>query len=152
MKLRRDPFDVVQVMALRNEQILPSVVVIVKKSKTPARMQKRHRPEAIDVGCVVEDSAPAVVVSGVPLVGKIGNYDIRPTIIVIISDVDAHTGVGLTFRIHGNFRFQTYLFEGSVHLLMEQELLHGVVGNEEIDSSVAIIVGNGDAQSFGRFI
>src|ERR1700741_4519583 len=35
---------------------------------------------------------------------------------------------------------------------MEQELLHGVVGNKEINSSVAIIVGNGDAQGFGRFI
>ena len=92
------------------------------------------------------------LVERVSLVGQVGHHDIRPAIVVVVGEVDAHAGIGLPFGVHRNARLQADLLEGSIRLLVEEKLRHRVVGDVEVDASVAVVVRNGDAESFGRLV
>ena len=66
-------FNCVQIMALRDEQILAAIIVVVKKSHSPTRVQAGSCPDATHVAVVGKAGISAVVVEGVLLVGKIGD-------------------------------------------------------------------------------
>src|SRR5882724_12247209 len=51
-KLRKVELDGVEVVALSDEQVLPSVVVVVEKANTPAGVEQSHPTDAAHVSVV----------------------------------------------------------------------------------------------------
>ena len=139
-------------MSLRNEEILPSIVVIVDESKAPSRVELRRGADAGQRRDVVESPITVVLVEGIPLVGQVCHYNIRPAVIVVIGEVDAHSGKRLPFGVHRHSGLEADFLEGSIRLLMKEELGHRVIGDKNIHAPVVVVVGEGKPQGLGRLV
>src|SRR5713226_1235981 len=144
-------FNSVQVVALRDKEIFPSIVVVIQKANAPSGVQHGGARNAGAEAGIGETGVTIVLVERVALVGEIRDDQVRPAIIVIVGEVDAHTGVGAAVTVNGNLREQADLFERSVAFVVIKKFDHRVVGDKQIDMSVAIEVRNGDAEALARF-
>src|SRR5260370_33535836 len=136
-------FNSVQVVALRDKKIFPSIVVVIQKANAPSGV--RHggaRNTSAEAG-IGETGGAIVLVERVALVGEIRDDQVRPAVIVIVGEVDAHAGVGAAGTVNGNLREQADLFERSVAYAVLKKFDHRIVGYGQIDMSVAIEVSNG---------
>src|SRR5205807_8514228 len=70
----------------------------------------------------------------------IGDEQVFPTVVVQIACVHAHSGAGLAVVAETDLRGQRYLLPFAIAAVYEQEILHRVVGDEEIHPSVIIDV------------
>src|SRR5262249_54063818 len=68
-----------------------------------------------------------------------------------IGEIDAHTGVSAAVTVNGGFREKADFFEGTVAFIVIQEFDHGVVGDEEINMAVAIVIRQRDSETFAGF-
>src|SRR5256885_6815283 len=53
--------------------------------------------------------------------------------------------------VNGSLREETHFFKSSVAFVVVEIFDHRIVGHEQIDVAVAIIVRDGDAETFARF-
>src|SRR5438034_11441959 len=61
------------------------------------------------------------------------------------------TGEGAAVAVDGDFGEEAHLFKGSVAFVVIEEFDHRVVGNEEINMPVAIVIGESDTQALAGF-
>ncbi len=105
---------------LDNQQILPSIVVVVEKTHTPAGMQQRNRVQSRDGRGVIERAVFQIGVERVSLVREIGDDDVRPAVVVIVLKVHAHAGKGVAIAVESSSGSQSHFFERSVAAVVEQ--------------------------------
>ena len=139
-------------MPLRDEQILPPIIVIVQKSNSPTRVQKGHPPYPTHITIVSEAGIPAVVIKRVFLVGKIGNDKIRHAVVIVVLKVNSHSGVGPAIAVNRDLCSQTDLFKCAITLIAIEKLKHRVIGHHNVDLAVAIVVCDRNAKSLAGFI
>ena len=151
MKVGIVELDGVEVVALSDEKIFPAVIVVIQKANAPSGVQHSGAGDAGAEAGVIKSGVAIVLVERVALVGKIGDDQVRPTIIVIVGKVDAHAGVGAAVAVNGSLREETHFFKSSVAFVVVEIFDHRIVGHEQIDVAVAIIVRDGDAETFARF-
>src|SRR5262249_10354050 len=132
-------------VTLRHEKILPAVVVVVEKASAPAGIRKRRASHAGGAGDVREDAASAVLKQHVALIGKIGHEDIGAPVIVVVGEIDAHSGKRPSIVVEADICFQGDVSKGSVAIIPIEEALHGIVGDVDIGPAVAVEIGEGDA-------
>ena len=77
---------------------------------------------------------------------------IRPSVVVVIGEVNSHPGIGLPFGVDRYAGVQTNFFKCPIALLVKEELGHGIVRDKQIDAPVAIVIGDGHAQRFCRLV
>src|SRR5882762_3417993 len=68
-------------------------------------------------------------------------------VVVEIGEIGAHPREGLAVLIVSNARQQPNLGERAVSIVVIQEALHGIVGNKNIDETIAVVVREGYSQS-----
>src|SRR5260370_11422017 len=144
-------FNRVQVVALRDKEIVPSIVVVIQKANAPSGVQHGGARNSRAEAGIGETGVAIVLVERVALVGEIRDDQVRPAIIVIVGKVDAHAGVGAAVTVNGNLREQPDLFEISAAFVLLKKFDHRIVGYGQIDMSVALEVRNGDAEALARF-
>ena len=83
------------------------------------------------------------------LVGKIGDDDAGMAGAVVVAGIGAHAGAGHPVFTEGNTRRECPLFERSVLLVEIKFVGLGVVGEQNVGPSVAVVIENGDAQALG---
>src|SRR5579862_6987571 len=103
-------------MLLRDDEILPPVVVIIEKASAPAGMHLRHSSDSGGIGGVAEGAAPVVVIQRILLVREIGYKHVGKLIVVVIREVDSHAGVSVAIAINRDFGNQSDFLEGSIFL------------------------------------
>src|SRR5438128_4358940 len=138
-------------VALSYQQILRSIVVVVKKSDSPSRVGQRYLSNSKDLAGVGERAVAVVLIESVALIRQVGYHNVRPAIVIVVGEVHAHTGISSAINVYCNFGGKADFFESAIPLVVIEELDHGVVGNKEIDITVAIIVRDGHAKSFPWF-
>ena len=138
-------------MALRYKQVLRSIIVVVKKSNSPARVGQRYLSNSHGLADVGERAVAIVLIESVALIRQVGYHNVRPAIVIVVGEVHAHTGISTAVNVYCNFGSEADVFESAVPLVVIEELDHGVVGNKEIDTTVVIIVRDGHAKSFPGF-
>ena len=71
-----------------------------------------------------------------------------------VGGVDAHAGARLAVFAEGHLRRQRHLLEFHARVLRaaihEEEILHGIVGDEEVHQAVVIDVGGHHAEAFAE--
>ena len=68
-------------MALGDQQIGPSIVVVIEEANTPAAVQQRHARQAGKIRVVGKRGVAAVAIQGILLVGQVRNDEPRPPIV-----------------------------------------------------------------------
>src|SRR6202022_476937 len=137
----------IEIVALGNDEIFPAVIVIIEEASAPAGVKHGDAAQTRTEAGVGETSVATVLVQGVALVSQVGDKEVGPAIIIIVGEIDAHAGEGATVAIDGDLRHEADFFKGAVALIVIEELDHGVVGDEKVDLSVAVVIGDRDTQA-----
>lgn len=151
MKIGIIDLDGVQIMALRDQEILPAIIVVVKEAVAPAGVGHADAANPGDLTGIREGAIAVVLIQGVALVGEIRDDDVRPAIIVEVREV-AHAGEGSTISVNGDAGGEADFLKCAVALIVKEKFEHGIIGDEKVDMTVAIVIGDGDAQPFGRLV
>src|SRR5215472_3779688 len=80
MQMRVLEFNGVDIVSLRDQQVLPPVIVVVHETKAPARMQTGHPSKAGGKTRISKAAIAVVPVERVDLVSEIVNHEVRKTI------------------------------------------------------------------------
>jgi len=115
-------------------------------------MKQRCPRHTIQIARIREGAIAVVQVNCVPLVGKIGDDQVRQPVVVVIRKIDAHTRIGAPLSIHGNPRGQAHFLKCSVAFVVVEKLLHRIVGDENIRVAIAVVVSDGNTQPFARLV
>src|SRR5713226_8642701 len=142
-----DGFDVVQHMTLGDEQVLPAVVVEVFHANAPSGTAGGERAEAGFKTLIGERASAIVVVEAIDFAGQLGNDDVGLAVVIVVLKDSAHAGKRLAIGGERGARFESALRERAVAVVVEEELLHAVVGDEDVREAVVVIVGEGHAKS-----
>src|ERR1700722_2016375 len=87
-----------------------------------------------------------VVIEDIDLLGEIGDDDVRLTVVVIVTKINAHAGIHAAIVGESYTRVLRSLGKRSIPIVMEQKLFHSVIGDKDILKTIAVIVVEGDAQ------
>src|SRR6267378_5299154 len=135
-----DGLDVVQHMALCDEQVFPAVVVEVFQANTPAGTAGGKCAEAGLEASIGERAFAIIVVEAVDLAGKLGNDDVGFAVVVVVLKNSAHAGKWFPVGGERGAGFESALGKCSVAVVVEEELLHAVVCDENVREAVVVIV------------
>src|SRR6266566_3479385 len=109
-------------------------------------MRHGDAAEAAGEAGVRKAAVAGVLIERIPLIGESGDDKIRQTIVVVIGEVHAHAGKGAAVSIHGSTGEESDFLKRSVTFVVIEKLDHGVVGDENVDVAVAIVIRKGDAE------
>src|SRR5205814_1172656 len=99
-------------VAVGNEQFLPSVIIKINEARAPFQLVVTGSAQS-GLICDVFEAAPAVVIERAVVLGKIGDQQVEPAIVVVIPHGDAHRGLRAAVRADRAPRLKPDLFKGS---------------------------------------
>src|SRR5437899_11728670 len=109
-------------MALCNDEVFLTVIVIVEKSHAPTGVRKAHPCEARRITFVGKRAASVVTVQRIHLIGQVSYDQIRKSVVVVIREFYSHSCIGAAFSINCYPRWQFNLLKGSITSILVQEL------------------------------
>ena len=138
-------------MALGHEQVLPAVIVVVKKADSPAGLQPGNESNSGIRRLIVEIALSCVAEQHVGFIGKIRDDNVRTAIIVVISEINAHAGEGIAVPIEACSTSQSDFGERSVAVVVKQERPDRVVCDKDIDPAVIVVISESYPECFALF-
>src|SRR5437660_4098086 len=100
-------------MTLGDEQVLPAVVIVIDEVNAPGRVHHADRAYSGGRRDVLE-SALTVLVQRPFLVRQVADKYVRPSVVVVIFEADAHARVDLAVFVVSEPRRHPDLVEGAV--------------------------------------
>src|ERR1700733_7409140 len=134
-------------MSLNDECILPSVVVKVLQSDSPARHVSREHAEPCFQFLRAEQSPAVIMKNNVGLVRELGDEKVGKAIVVVVLKNDAHARRHSAALRKRRTRLQTTFGEGTVPVVVKKKLIRDVIGHKNVRESVTVIVGERDAET-----
>src|ERR1700687_590995 len=119
-------------MPLRNEEVLPAIIVVVEQVRAPTGKSESRAAHARLVGHILKGAVAIVLIEVIALVGKIGDNDIWVAVVIEVAEVGAHPGKRFAVLIVGNACEQANFGERTVSVVVVQETLHGIVGDKNV--------------------
>src|ERR1700719_4658396 len=144
-------FHVVEDMALDDKGVLPTVIVKILEPYSPAGRFSGERAEAGFEFLGTEGTMSVIVKGDVGLVRKLCDEKVRKTVVVVILKDNTHAGKHFAITRQRRAGFQSAFGESAVAVVMEKELIGDVIGDKNVGEAVAIVIGEGDAQTVAFF-
>ena len=128
-------------VAPRDEQVLPAIVVEVEETRSVPGHVATELAHASRIGDFLEALAAFVAIDGEGLVVEGRENNVREAIVVVIAEIESHAGDEFAAFYQGDALCESNFFESGSGVV-EQEVIRGVVGDEEIRPSIEIVVGD----------
>src|SRR5580700_5234064 len=113
---------------LNYKKILPAIVVEVHKTHAPARMQKADRSQAAGHSGIIKRSVSGIGVECILLIGQIGDNHVRPSVVVVILEIDAHSGERGATAGQSKAGSDSDFLESSVSLVVKEKFRNRIIG------------------------
>ncbi len=139
--------DGIDHMTLIDEDVLPPVVVEVLEPDPPSRDVSRQGTETGFQTPVREHAFPFIAKQAVYQRRQDGHHQIGTAVVVVILKNHAHAGHQLAISGKSRAGVETSLAERSIAVVVKQEVIHDIVGDENISETVAVVVGKRHTQS-----
>src|SRR5262245_27760023 len=134
-------------MTVREKQIDQTVVVVVEELQAPAAQEARRLRHTIRRRDIRKEFVPLVSIQRKHLLIDIGNEEILFAVTIDVRGVHAHAGAWRAVGAEPDLGGQPDLVPLALAAVDEQEILHGVVRDEEIHQTVIVDVGGHDAEA-----
>ena len=145
--------DVVGDVAVGGEDVEPAVEVVVEEEAGEGQRQQRRLADGRGRRFVDEEAFPLVLVKGNHLVGEVADHQAWPAGAVVVGGVDAHAGARDARFVERHARGDGDVGEGAVLLVLVEPVRLGVVGDEQIEPAVAVVIEQRDAERLrGRVV
>ncbi len=126
--------------AVDDEQIEPSVVVVVQKPRAESREAKSEQT-GLDRP-VFEEARRGLNVEGVRLVVEIGHEQVVVPIAIEVPEIHTHAALRLSHTVDGNAGQKTFVLEGAGTALVDEEVIGiTVVRNVYVGPPITVHVG-----------
>ena len=134
-----DLVDVLLEMAVGSEDVETAIEIDIGEEDTEGQLLPRLGAEAVGHGIVLElHLAPLGDIERVHLVGEVADDDPDLVVIAEAGDVDPHRATGLPLDVVGDAGEVAHLLEPTVARVAEEEVLHGVVGDDDIERPITV--------------
>ena len=151
----RVALDHVVGMAVGQDQIDGAVVVVIEELQSPAAEQARRLGDAVGVRDVAEGLVLLVAVEREHLLIDVGDEEVLVAAAEDVGRIHAHAGARLAAVAEGDFGGQRDLLEfpsarcrrAAIHV---EEILHRVVGDEQVHPAVVIDVRGDHAEALAE--
>ena len=148
--LRLDRADVVGDVAVGGEDIGQPVEVDVEEETGEREREERCLPHRRRRRFVDEQPVPLVMVQRHHLVREVADDEAGPAAAVVVGGVDAHARARDAGFVERDAGRHADVREGAVSLVAIQLVRLRVVGDEQIEPAVGVVIDQGDAERFGR--
>ena len=98
---------------------------------------------------VLELRAVQVAEERLRVVGEGGEHEVEPPVAVVVAGVGAHSRLGAALGVHRDAAQQPHALEAAAALVVVEEVRVRVVGHEQVDLAVAVVVGRQHAEAVG---
>src|SRR4030088_3502158 len=105
-------------VAVGNEQIDPAVVVVIEELGSPADISKAYRSHSGFEGNVRERIGANVAVKNIVFIVEVGDEYIEPSIVIIVTQRDAHASLFGAVSVDRHARFESDLAKRPVTVVM----------------------------------
>src|SRR5215469_4581985 len=137
-------------MAVGEDEVELAVVVVVEEFEPPAAEEPGGLGDFVRARDIAKGFVFLVAVEREALLVDVGDEEVLVAAAEEIGGIDAHAGSGLAFLAEGNFGGERDLFELAVAAVGVEEILHRVVGDEEVHEAVVVDVGGDHAKAFAE--
>ena len=137
-------------VAVGHEQVQLAVGVEVGQHHAPAQHGPAGGGQPRRRGGVAELQRAQAAVQRVGLVREVGHGEVEAAVAVHVAEVDAHAGLGPAAHVGGRAGQGRDVLEGAVAAVVQQRVVHRVVGHVEVRPAVVVEVGEEQAQAVAR--
>lgn len=134
-------------MTVCRRQVELAVVVRIEKSDPKAQQEPARHRKADHSGMVDKLISPEVLVKGGGFGVEVRDRQVDSTVAVEVAARDTHPSQVSAFGIGSNPRFSRDFLEPKPSSVLEKKIGRQVVGHKQIDASVIVEVGRGNAES-----
>src|SRR5580693_4442987 len=139
-------------MAVRRNDIQKAVQVVIHKKTSECERLGRHLPDARSQRFIGEQTGAIVLIKRQAFVGKISDDEARKARAIEVGRVRAHAGAHSARVAEGDSDRHAYVGERSVVIVVIKLVRFGVIRDEEIHPTVAVVIEQRDAKRFARGI
>src|SRR5260221_10530171 len=124
--------DVTKRGPLGDNKVLPAVVAEFSHPTAPSGTAGGERAEAGFKTLIGERASAIVVVEAIDFPGQLGNDDVGLAVVIVVLKDSAHAGKRLAIGGERGAGFESALRERSIAVVVEEELLHAVIGDGDV--------------------
>src|SRR6266404_94666 len=127
-------------MSIRYKNIRPAVIIEIRKlhpepEKRNTDRRKSRRPRHIRKSAVM-----VVVIQIVAVVGKISLHNVRPAIVVIVSRIDAHSGLLASVSAVCHSSLRPDFVKSAMAVIVIKQAWRRIVGHVQIEAAVLVVI------------
>lgn len=138
-------------MSVGGKDIEPSVEIAIEEKEAKLEQVAACGADAGGGGFVSEmEWITLGDIKPVHFIGEVSDRDGKGVVVPESGGIDAHRTASGAEGIEGDARAGADFLEGSVAVVAEDEVLDGVVGDNEVDPAVAVQVDRGDPEGLGK--
>src|SRR5262249_5547043 len=104
-----------------NKNILPAIVVEIKKLDPEGKKRNTDRPKIRGASHVSKLAVPIVVVEIVAVIGKIRFHDVWPAVVVIVGGIHTHSGLLFAIGAIGCSGLGAHLGESALTVVVVEQ-------------------------------
>src|SRR5260370_32038953 len=104
-------------MAPARQKIFCPVVIVINKPNAPPGMQECHSSQTGVLAGVRKSPIAVVFEKGKPLIGERSDNKVRKAVVVVIGEIDSHTGNGAPIGIYSRLGDQANFIKRSISLV-----------------------------------
>ncbi len=120
-------------MTVDDQQINPTVVVVVKKLGSPTNVGQTYGSDFCCVRNIGKRSVPIIVVKSVVVVIEICNEQIEFAIVIIVAQRDSHASLLAAVFIYRRTGIETNIFESPVTIIVIEKVRCRIVCDVDVD-------------------
>ena len=140
--------DVRKDVAVGEEQVEPAVEIGVEEGRAPAHANERRGRDARRAR-VFEVPAIDAAIQRVAIVRERRQHQIDPQVAIVVAGVGAHARLRAPVAVDRHAGLEADAFEAAVPEVVIQEVRVRVVGDEQVDEPVVVVIGGHDAVAVG---
>ena len=138
-------------MAVGGDQVEPAVEVEVGEGRPPTGERPGVERQTGVIGPVLVGDATsggrAGTPEGVVLAEEVSDQDVGQGIAVTIAEGDPHIGLTLSIAVDRDSEHFGAVFKRPVAPVVPECIVHGVIGDQEVDTPIAVAVGRENAHA-----
>ena len=141
--------DLVFDVAVGRQQIEPAIEIVVEEQHAKRQRAARRRADAGHDRLVRKLERRLLGhVQRRHLVGEVADRDAERSVVAEVGRVDSHRAAAVAVGIERDAGGGADFREGPVALVVKHEVLHGIVGDDEVGPAVGVQIDGGDAERF----
>src|ERR1700730_5939528 len=134
-------------VTIRDENVGPSVVVVVEKLRAKTEIWIADRSDPRRAGEVAEFSIGIVVIKVVGIVGKISLHNVGPAVAIVVGRINAHAGLFASVGTVGHACLGADFGKSTFAVIVIEQARRRVVRYVEIEAPVFVVIQPQDAEA-----